>query len=559
MAQTPGILYVTMQPSSSLPAAEFHDWYNNEHGPNRLRLPFIKNGFRYRAIDLNGSSGSDAQPEWMAIYDTPSMDEFNSEAYLALRGSPVQSQRERDIRPSVKIDRRSYDLISTRSSPAFKPLENIENASEGNIVLSALLTPHPDKDAGQISKWYEEEHTDMITKVPGWLRTRRFVTAKIDGKDTVDYLALHEFSPSQWKGLDIPEFKAATTTPWAKDIMTNVIKDRTMRIYELFYNFGAAPRDIGSFISAGRKPWDNPPTKTRTIPSGSNGGAVESYITTKDGVDIPYRIESNTTDPNAPLIVLCNSILVEWGIWDKFVDSFLSKSKSGFRVLRYHTRGRYNNLSKTPVTVDLLASDIIALLDELKVPKAALAMGVSLGGATVLNAALNYPDRIGAFASCDTNDKSPAGNSKAWTDRIAIAEKENASAADDSNTKIVGDELAEVTVRRWFVKESYDGAEMEKECERVKDMVVRNSLEGFKGSVRALWEYDMQPLMKGAKVKGLFVAGSGDGVLPKTMKDMAERYGSSGTECVIIEGAGHLPMVEKPEDVAAVAIKALAL
>lgn len=535
-----------MQPSPDLPSAEFHDWYNNEHGPNRLRLPFINNGFRYRAIDLDGEAPSTSKPEWMAIYDTPDMDAFNSEAYLALRGAPVQTQRERDIRPSVAIDRRSYDFVSEKKSPAFKKLEDIEHADQGNVMVSVLLSLKPGKSGEELDKWYNEEHIDMLSKVPGWLRTRRFVTAAIDKKDTVEYLALHEFSP-KGNGIGGEAYMASTTTPWAKDIMSNVVATRTRRVYELFYKFGAAPRDVGNYIAAGTKTWESPATKTKTI-----DGGVESYVTTKDGTDLPYRLEGST-DPEAPLIVCCNSILTEWGIWDKFVKAFLAKNPQ-YRILRYHTRGRYSNCGSTPITVDLLASDIIALLDELKVKKAASVMGVSLGGATVLNVALNYPARVASFMSCDTNDKSPAGNSKAWGERIEMAEKEGASA--QSGEKIVGEELAEITVRRWFVKESYDGAAMEKECERVKTMVVNNSLEGFKQSVRALWEYDMQPKMKDGKVKGVFVAGSGDGVLPKTMKDMAERYGS-GVECVIIEGAGHLPMVEKPEDVAAVATKLL--
>lgn len=544
MAQTPGILYVTMHPSSSLSHAEFHDWYNNEHGPLRLRLPFIKNGFRYRASDLS-SAATASTPEWMAIYDTPDMSAFNSESYLSLRGPPIQSQRERDIRPNVLIDRRSYDLISERKSPSFKPLEDVAHAAEDNILVSVLLTVKQGQNGEDINEWYEDEHTEMLSRVPGWLRTRRFVTAAIDNKETVDYLALHEFSPSG-NGLGGEEYTAATSTPWAKKIMSEVVETKTRRVYNLFYTFGAAPRDLGNFIAAGSKTWESVATKTKTV-----GGAIESYVTTPDGVDLSYRLEGSTS-PDAPLVVLCNSILTEWGIWDDFVAAFL-RQNPGHRVLRYHTRGRESGCGSEAVTVDLLASDVVALLDALRVKKAASVMGVSLGGATALNVALRYPDRVATFMACDTNDKSPAGNSKAWGERIEMAEKEGATAS-ASGDKIVGEELAEVTVRRWFVKESYDAGDMERKCERVKDMVVRNSLEGFKQSVRALWEYDMQPKMKEAKVKGVFVVGSGDGVLPKTMKDMAERYGG-GADCVVIEGAGHLPMVEKPVDVADVATK----
>ncbi|KAH0413494.1 alpha/beta-hydrolase, partial [Aureobasidium melanogenum] len=550
MAKTSGILYVTMQPSADLPAADFHDWYNNEHGPNRLRLPFIHNGFRYRARDLSGEGKG--KHEWMAIYDTDDMDAFNSEEYLALRGAPIQTQRERDIRPKVEIDRRSYDLVSSREAKEFKKLEKIENYGEGNVMISVLLKLKPGQKGEELDKWYNEEHIDMLSKVPGWLRTRRYVTAAIDKKDEVEYMALHEYAPKN--GLGGKEFQAAVETPWAKEIMTNVVTEKVRREYELFYTFGPAPRDLQNFALAGFKKWDSPATQTRTFSTGNDGGAVESYITTSDGAELQYRLEGST-HPNAPLIVLSNSILTSYGIWDKMVDSFLAKNKQ-YRILRYNTRGRTSKAGEKLVTMDVLASDIIALLDALKVPKAAAIVGVSMGGASVLNTALTYPDRIGTFMACDTNDKNPEVNRKAWGERVAMCEKENAS--DEEGEKIVGEELAEVTVRRWFVKESYDGGDMEKECERVKKMVINNSLEGFRKSVEALCDYNFQPRMKDGKVKGVFVVGSGDGVLPKTMKEMAARYGSNGAECVEIEGAGHLPMVEKPDQVAEVLGKLVA-
>jgi pimeloyl-ACP methyl ester carboxylesterase len=558
-SKTSGILYVTMQPSATLPQAEFHDWYNNEHGPLRLRLPFVKNGFRYRARDGSKDDDNNQQHEWMAIYDTDDMDAFNSHTYLALRGAPIQSQRERDIRPRVDIDRRSYDLLSTRQSPQFKKLEDIENARQGNVLVSVLLKLKPGKkNSDELARWYQEEHIDMLSKVPGWLRTRRFVTAAIDNKaeDEIEYLALHEYSPEN--GLGGKEWQETVNTPWTKDIMTNIVTAKTRREYELYYTFGPAPRDLANFAAAGKTTWHNPATQTRTFATTTtNGAAIESYITTSDKAELVYRLEGST-EPNAPLIVLSNSILTSHGIWDNFVAAFLADpNNTHYRILRYNTRGRTSKAGDKPVTMHVLASDIITLLDALKVQKAAAIMGVSMGGASVLNAALSYPDRISSFIACDTNDKNPQVNRKAWGERVAICEKENASSADNGD-KIVGEELADMTVKRWFVKESYDGGDMEKECERVKQMVVNNSLEGFRKSVQALCDYDFQAQMKSGKVKGVFLVGSADGVLPKTMKDMAARYGSTGAECVEIEGAGHLPMVEKPHQVAEVLSKLLA-
>jgi len=208
------------------------------------------------------------------------------------------------------------------------------------------------------------------------------------------------------------------------------------------------------------------------------------------------------------------------------------------------------------VTVDLLASDIICLLDSLRIPQAEGLVGVSLGGATTLAAALNYPERIKAFVSCDTSAKSPAGNDKTWGERIAVAEKEGKALSlgnGSSPEPVVGEELAELTVRRWFVPSSYEDSTLSSEIARVKEMVVTNSLPGFKKGVEALFSYDYMPLLAGYQGKGAFLVGAGDGVLPGAMEKLSKELGSGEgkkAEFKVIENAGHLPMVEKPEEVA---------
>lgn len=551
MAQ-PGILYVTMQPKPGLEESAFHDWYNNEHGPTRLRLDFCNNGFRYRANDLEGSAASESKPEWMAVYDITDMNELTKDVYLRLRDPPVKSQREVETMAKIKVDRKLYDFVEERHSDEFVELEKVDNEGKGNVMVAVFLDLHDGEDKKeQLDKWYREEHIDLLSKVPGWLRTRRFVTSSIDPKAPVEYLALHEYKPEN--GLGGPEFKAATTTPWNQEVMSKVVKDKRRRVYDLYYTFGPAPRYLSSTMASWHST-DEKVSLTKIIPDSPGGaGAIESYVTTKDGVELRYRLEGSA-DPAAPLIVLSNSILVDYKIWDGFLASFFSNTvNKNYRVLRYLTRGRFAETGSRKVTVDVLAEDIITLFDALRVKKAAAIIGVSLGGATVLNTALSYPNRVASFISCDTSSKSPAGNSKAWGDRIAISEKEHAA----TGQQTVGEELAEMTTRRWFVKESYDGGAMEKTCLEVKEMVKSNSLEGFKKSVEALFEYDLKEKMKTSKVKGLFVVGSGDGVLPGTMKEMASAYRENGAGYEVVQGAGHLPMVEKPKEFAEIVTKFL--
>lgn len=552
MALTPGILYVTMQPKPSLSPAQFQDWYNNEHGPGRLRLTFCENGFRYRATDLEGPGKG--LPEWMAIYDITDMVEMTKETYLRLRRTDVQSQRERDTMAQIAVDRRLYDLVGCRQAKEFERLEEVGAEKEKNVMVAVSITLQPGKEK-ELDKWYDEEHITMLSKIPGWLRTRLFVTSRVDKREAVEYLALHEYAPKN--GLGGEEYTAAIIAPWAKEVSSSVMKEKRRRVYELYYTFGAAPRDLSAISNQDLKSFTSTDGLTKTFPAPpSSSNAIESYITTKDGVNLPFRLEGSP-DPNAPCLVLSNSILVTWGIWDSFLSNFTSTAfGSHYRILRYLTRGRSSACGSSPITVDVLSSDIICLLDALRIPRASALIGVSLGGATVLATALRYPERIESFVSCDTSSSSPAGNEKAWSERIVIAEAEGAK-SQTTGEGIVGEKLAEMTVRRWFVPTSYDNDATEKEVERVKAMVRDNSLEGFKKSVRALWEYDFRPLMKESKVKGAFFVGSRDGVLPRAMKGMAESYGEKGAEYVVIGGAGHLPMVEKPNEFAEAVIKFL--
>lgn len=538
-----GILYVTMGPKPSLPTARFQDWYMNEHGPMRLRMPFIfRNGFRYRATDLEGPGKG--MHEWMAIYDVKDMKDLVKEPYTRLRESPMESQRERDTKKQIDISRKFFDQLGDWKGEKWTPLEDVNNEGKSRVMVSVSFFLKPGADPEELAKWYADEHVPMLSKVPGWLRSRRFVSSSVEPQDDPEYMALHEYEPQN--GLGGSEHLAASGTDWTKKMYEIVIRKRRRRVYSLYYTFGQAPRDLTSLSSPDTAQETFHDSKTKTFPAGSGAAwpAVESYITTSDGVDLPYRLEGSW-DPNAPLILLSNAILSEWGIWDGFVKGFLSKNDnfSKYRILRYHPRGRYaNNYGSKPITLGILASDVIALLDAVRVQKAALLIGVSLGGCTVLNAAISNPDRVARFIACDTASAAVPGNDKAWKERIDIADKQGAT--NSAGEPIIGTDLAELTTRRWFTKESYDKPDFLRTAEKVKGMVERWSRDGFKACVQALWDYDLKEKSAESKVLGKFIVGEKDGVMPPTMEKMAQAHGGGGAEYKVIPAAGHLPMVE---------------
>ena len=148
---TPGLLFVTMQPKDTLSDDLFHDWYNNEHGPNRTRLPFIRNGFRYRATDLPDgiSTGTQSSPEYLAIYDITDMHQITLEPYQRLRAPPWKTQREIDTMAQIWVGRTLFDFAGEKvNDETFVELESPQNFGvnvKGNVLTTTRSLVDPEK------------------------------------------------------------------------------------------------------------------------------------------------------------------------------------------------------------------------------------------------------------------------------------------------------------------------------------------------------------------------------------------------------------------------------
>lgn len=212
MNMADGLLFVYTEPGP-VPADEFHDWYDNEHGPARLTVPGISAGYRFRALDNQA-------PHWLAYYEMKS-GVLDSPEYKAV--TAAASEREKSIMSRVTtLDRRVYELISDDGSSGDGPPP----------VVLAVAQSVPAGREDDLAAWYVDEHIPMLLAVPGWRRIRRF---RLTGGTAPAYLSLHEMSGTSV--FDEDSYRAAVSTPWMRRIVASAI-GRERRLFGFHRSFG---------------------------------------------------------------------------------------------------------------------------------------------------------------------------------------------------------------------------------------------------------------------------------------------------------------------------------
>lgn len=186
-----GLLVVRSQVAPAL-HADYHAWYDNQHVPDRIRLPGWLTARRYVAVH---------DPEqFMACYDLENLAVLRRPPYVSLRADrPATEQAILDrIGP---MDRRIYrDLAAPAQGHA-------ELGICGALLLCVWWQPAPHA-AAAFHDWYSREHLPMLAQVPGWLRSRRFALAEGAGPA---FLALHDLASADV--FNHPQYTRATSTP----------------------------------------------------------------------------------------------------------------------------------------------------------------------------------------------------------------------------------------------------------------------------------------------------------------------------------------------------------
>ena len=206
-----GLFYVYTEPGS-VEEAEFHDWYDHEHGPARLMVPGIRAAYRYRALD-------DGKPPWLALYELDSPNVLDSPEYKAL--ADEASDRDQSVAADLAtLDRRIYSQLSEDGSPAGRPVP---------VVLAVSMSV-PAGSQDDMNAWYTQEHIPMLLEVPGWRRIRRYRLVRGMDGPAPEFLSVHELAGPEV--LEDPRYRAAVSTPWRDRVVASALQ-RERRMFGL--------------------------------------------------------------------------------------------------------------------------------------------------------------------------------------------------------------------------------------------------------------------------------------------------------------------------------------
>lgn len=250
-----------------------------------------------------------------------------------------------------------------------------------------------------------------------------------------------------------------------------------------------------------------------------------------DGVTLHARVDEPTSPrtTGAPPLLYVHSLGTDLRVWDGVVARL-----PGFRHVRVDLRG--HGLSDAPpgdYALATLADDALRVLDRVGIA-AAVVLGVSIGGQVALQAALRAPERVAGLVLLDTAAR--IGDRAGWEARRDEVRAGGLAASADA---IVG---------RWFPPASRARDPLAPRGYR--NLLLRTPVDGYLGACAALRDADLRERTSEVDRPALVVCGAEDTATPpQLVRGLAEALPDA--RYVEIAGAGHLPCLDAPDEVAA--------
>lgn len=229
-------------------------------------------------------------------------------------------------------------------------------------------------------------------------------------------------------------------------------------------------------------------------------------------------------------VLLIHGFPFNRSIWTRQFDT-LSKS---FRVIAPDLRGFGKSaVPQGPLAMEDYANDILALMDRLNIIRF-VPIGHSMGGYVLFAIHRLARERMsGAVFVCS--------RAAADTPEVKKTREENADKVLKDGMRVLADSMPDKVL----------GPDARPPTrEEVKKIILSGNPLGAAAALRAMARRpDGRPQLSHFTFPTLIVAGKGDKIVPPAESEAIAKA-VSGARLAMFEGAGHMPMIEKPETLA---------
>lgn len=228
---------------------------------------------------------------------------------------------------------------------------------------------------------------------------------------------------------------------------------------------------------------------------------------------------------------------------------------AGYRAIALDLPGfGESRAPEAPIRTSRYAFDLIRFLDDLKLPQAAL-IGNSMGGFVSWYAAAQAPDRVAALVLADPAGAPPPENAVTGHRLMPGA---TAGAILGALVKVSFTSALTRPLVKPVISLTYgDPARMSRGVFESLHRAAREARIVYAGKLK--WDYprtDAASLLSSIKCPTKLVWGALDRIVPiECMKFFADNL--AGAACEVLPDAGHVPMLEKPQDFNRAALKFL--
>ncbi|MBX5047393.1 alpha/beta fold hydrolase [Rhizobium lentis] len=242
-----------------------------------------------------------------------------------------------------------------------------------------------------------------------------------------------------------------------------------------------------------------------------------------DGHSLHVALHGSDHDP---ALVLLHSLGTSHAVWERQVRAF---SPTNFVICPDFRGHGLSEVSRTPVTVEVLAEDVVAMLAALGVTTFHLA-GISIGGLVAQCVAATLREQVRTLTLLDSNIVSLAP--QMWKDRAAKVRALGLAA------------IEEAVLSRWTTPQGRQSDE----GRGLATMLARTPSEGYAAGCDALAVADCRHSAASLTMPVTVAVGEHDEATPpQAGRALAEAI--AGARFEIIDGAAHIPLFERSQAV----------